>query len=565
MDKSLLDKVLYFSKNSQDSLEFLMMDLSGNLPKPLDFSKVEFTQTKTDFTKIFRRLEQWHPKIPIRSAILITDGDITSGENLNRLTDILDVPIHILALGDSTIRNELRLAKVFAKNQAKAGGIYEVEALIELSAKNKTEIFFSVDGSVVSSQKIASGLTKTVFRWTPSSEGNYQLRLSAKSGQILWQKTIEVLPEKYKIFVKTGSPSFNSRILPQILWQSGEFENANEIAEADGALFFDFPNRAVPRKEFQAISRQISENRIPVIWIPNEVNFQSHKDELEKMFSIQFGNLNSPKLSVHFQNPEIQWHQIFDGINATFWTELPPLRSLRINAKLSENSIPLLFSGDYPSIVLSENSMICIFLEDLWRWHFSTAKTVYQDVFDRFWLNMFRFLTSDEDNLQFEVVFSSEAIDFGDEVDIRIFCKNTALEPASNQGIALSISSGLEFSGNTDKNGFLQFVLENLKPGKYDAILKDAERNFERERQIVVSPNRLEEKHNRLKIDDLRKISQKSGGLISQKPEKIRFSNESWIEEKTHTVELWHNFWVFLSIIVLLTSEWIVRKKLGMF
>ena len=570
MDKIALEKMHNFSESIKDSIKLLMMDLDGKAPEPLDFAKVNFTKTKTDFTKIFHRLEQWHPKIPIQSAILITDGDITSGESLNRLTDILDAPIHILASGDSTVRDGLRLAKIFAKDQAKVGKIYEVEALLESSTKSETEIFLAADGNIVSSKKNANGLTKTVFQWMPSDEGDYQLRLSADSGQILWQKTVEVLPEKYKIFVKTGLPSFNSRILPKILTQSGEFEITNEIVESDAVLFLNYPNRDVSRKEFRTIGEHIARDQIPVVWIPNSMDFQSHKDDLEKLFSIRFGNLKQPKLSVHSQNPEILWHPILDGIGTAFWEELPPIRSLRINAELGKNAVSLLFSGNRTSIILSENSTICIFLEDLWRWHFSTAKTVYQDIFDRFLMNLFRFLTVDEGDLQFEVIFSSEVIDFGDDVEIRIFCKNTAIEPISNQEITISVFSDageLTLKKNTDKNGYLQFVLDDLKPGKYDVILKDAERNFEKNGSIVVSHNRLEEKHNRLWIDDLRKISQKSGGFISTEPERVvhKLSKKSWIEKKKNTVKLWHNPWILLTVVVLLTAEWIARKKLGMF
>ena len=121
----------------------------GSETKPgFDFS---YPQKQTDYSILFENLSARFDNRNLGAVIIATDGIYNAGSSLLYASEKLKVPFYTIAMGDTTAKKDLILAKVKHNKTAFLGNTYPIEILIEAKqcAGQNTTLEVLLDSNVI--------------------------------------------------------------------------------------------------------------------------------------------------------------------------------------------------------------------------------------------------------------------------------------------------------------------------------------------------------------------------------------------------------------------------------
>jgi hypothetical protein len=272
-----------------------------------------------------------------------------------------------------------------------------------------------------------------------------------------------------------------------------------------------------------------------------------------------------------------------DQQNRRFWTSLPASRSLvPVNGLPGAEVLVEAHVGDrkYPAMVtqtVGAGRVLYMAFDETWRWRYKAADTWHQ----RIWNQLARhvmprpFAVSDE---YVSIDTGAVRYDFGDAVDVRVRLLNLEGRPALEASAdALvwkdgSLVSTISLNADADVAGIYRGRIPALPEGEYevsvraagysDAVLKA------RSRFVVQPPESGEMTQTAANEPLLKQMAAASTGAFLREEDMGQLlellaplSSGRVIESDTL---IWQSYWWFGAIVLLLTVEWILRKRAGL-
>ncbi|MEZ6123292.1 MAG: hypothetical protein R3C49_08980 [Planctomycetaceae bacterium] len=269
--------------------------------------------------------------------------------------------------------------------------------------------------------------------------------------------------------------------------------------------------------------------------------------------------------------------------NRRFWTELPvphrmtaaktlPGAEVLVEALVDGNPVPALVTRTYGA-----GRIIYMAFDETWRWRYQAADTYHQ----RFWnqlagFTMPRPFAASDDYLSIDtgpVTYRS-----GDSADVRIQLKDLDGRPAVDvsadallwkDGRLVGTSSltadgsvpGL-YRGNTGMLEAGDYEVSIRAAGFSDSVLKA------RGRFTVQPPDSLELAETSSNESLLKQMADASGGTFLREEQTAQLADILSPLSSGRIVPsdtpLWQSYWCFVPIIILLTLEWMLRKRAGL-
>jgi uncharacterized membrane protein len=457
----------------------------------------------------------------------------------------------------------------------------------------------------------------------PQQEGTLKLNIAVTSmpDELTTQNNVytffvRVVKTKIKVMFIEGKPRWESTFLNRALQKDPNIELSYLVVTKQGGFYPQSPLKNFPTRnelfssdviiigdinpsffkgdQLSMIKDFVENKGGSLIFLAGKSSFGDGgfgESSIKDMLPIDIGqggarHLNSPFNPVltqqGFTHPSTRLSD--DSMeNTAIWKDLPSLNSFYsgIGTKLGatvlaehqqEKGKPLIAFQRY-----GKGMTFMITSEDLWTWAFGVYPLGEDDsYYRRFWSGTIRWLSSVRTQAdQVNVEPSKQTYTRDEKVIIKTYVYNENYDPVSDAQIKAQVRT----PAGTLRD--IKFVFE--ENGRYSAeFLPTMDGNHkvevEAERlgrpigkgsaEFIVQTATLEYQSTQLNEPMLKQIADISGGSyynisnISELPQSIKEIKESNISIKERSI--WDNVWMLGIVLVLLTTEWLLRKKKGL-
>lgn len=588
------------------------------LPFGLDVEKeiggpaeLNFNNAGTDISAIYDYNDSDDNR-PIRAAILISDGVSTAGEDPLLVRNLSSYPVHTLGIGDSVMIMDPAVMDMTLPATATAGDSLFLEArVLPLGFGEPITVWLKKGDQILQKKMISSSpqsLIETVsFLLIPSDAGIHEYSVMIDTAEDrnpannLRKGLLRVSQKSKRLVIIQSQPNFDGRYFSHALrslkklepltllthrgqWYSPGVDQPFQM-KWDALALFGFPSDGVSQSQFQMVSDKIRRDK-PALYVQYAPGLDIEKlnllmDESVQNFSfIRQKNGEVPAIISESQ----RYHPVLMNLVAVSgfendWVNLPPIGMPFREIQLDDCYRPLIVSDDsrgLPIVSLCESTgkrRILITGTDLWRWKMMTVGSENHYIYSDLTQALISWLTD---------TLSTSSLQFS--LSKNIFLKG---ELAEVSGIVTDVNGGiipdavLEAELLDERNNSVNFLIQ-WDGTKYRGTIQ---LDNEGDHQIVIHamrgdrelgrfkstlevlPNSVERQIIRQNVETLKGIANKTGGryftvenyrgiadYISYEKERVTISQK---------VRLWRWSGIFIILLLIATSEWIVRRISG--
>ncbi len=586
---------------------------------------ISFKGTATDLTQALKGIQSQDNITDITACFLFSDGRYNSGENPVRVCKTLDYPVYTITLGTQQEKKDLLLAQIIANEVTYVDNQIPVELFIRGPGYEGENISVRLrkEQKIIDEQSIvvpSNGFeTSLKLFLTPQEPGfqKYSADISRLGGEFTYENNqqefyVQVIKNKLNILVLAGFPSPDLAFLKRILlddknlipivrtWESednfyeGSFPSETEIEKTDLVILLDFPHSLIPMPVWEKIADGLIRYKKPLFLIAGKhMDFQKLND-LEAMLPINLPQKTTERLVIPKLTARGKIHPVLRTIdnqdeNLQAWTELPPIYSCWSNITPKSRSellmtgiaektinlsfveeIPLLFArriGEFKSLIFLGHGL---YRWDLLMWNIGSTN----EVLKRWINNTVRWLVATEDEKLVRFSTNKPIYRSGEEIFLsaqiydemfrpveRATVKAVLNSPSSQQTLQLA-----DMGGGQYRKTFRLF-----ESGVYtiqgEAALES--RLLDRDQlEFSVSSYNPEFENTTANPDLMENIAQITGGQsgfpdsLASFIHTIQFTPQTVY--MTKEIKLYNLPLNLILIILLLSLEWLIRKRKGM-
>tara|TARA_Y100001968_G_scaffold330894_1_gene383940 strand:- start:1067 stop:3025 length:1959 start_codon:yes stop_codon:yes gene_type:complete len=545
-------------------------------------------------------------------SIIITDGQANLGreiplENLDQYK-----PIHIIGVGNIVPFVDVAIQSIDAPPVIIKGDNAEIIVSITCNGDidQKLNITLSSDekllGSKVISASANGSLDKVRFMVTPDQTGKMEYRLKvnaiADEVNILNNRqnfSIQVLKDIYRIAIITGVPNFNTQFLKNIINDNAKVEFDHFVYRSNGYSnslknFWDtkydliiFDNHPIMNnaEEWQSylriFAKKILSQKTSLVLFPG---YDIEKEVFESYLKLMDLNYKESIINI---GDEYKWSLTKD------WESFFPFIDTKIINNISNNQPPIytnldidpvnsqvlanfsISEMDVPLLLISEKSPLRFGVwtsPDLNKLYYKNQNGDSSSILNTLFRPVFSWLirTGEEKNFYFRVGKNSyqqgERItvigkpinhsEISKEGYIHIY-KNDSL--INSKQLYFDNEKGI-YTGNfwASKSGILNYEIEL----------------FNKKNSIIVSRGEVRVQESQIELNNiflnkfrLQKLADLTNGSFRYWDERLSLVNNINPEiEKTmvnYNIVLKENKWLIIFLILVITIDWILRKRYG--
>lgn len=564
----------------------------------IDFS---YADKQTDVSELFEQMLTRYANRNVGAMLLASDGLYNKGANPVYSSSRIRFPLYTLALGDTSVRRDVFLRRVNYNRIAFLGNTFPIEVVIgaNMSAGESTVLSVSRRGNTLFSENIRfasnqhSQTIQVLIEADEPAMQRYQIHIRPIEGEVstvnnTQEVFIDILDTQQKILLLAAAPHPDIAALKEAI-------ESNMTNEVTFSVYDDFTENAAGynlvvlhqlpslTQDASRVIRQAEENNIPLLYIlgarSSITRFNSLNAGLEVVSATQMFNESVPALKNEFS-----LFTITDPTRTAI-EQWPPLvapfgeiRSLMSANTLFYQQIGSLVTG-YPLVAFNEtlNAKTGVIAgEGLWRWRMANfQRNENHNAFNEIISKMVQYLSVRDDRSYFRVTgdnnfMENETVIFNAEVYNRSY--ELINEPDVEMTITSSSGDTYPFVFGKTSNAYqLNAGILPVDNYTFEAIVRVGADTYNVSGEFTVSPLNIEAMsliadHNLL----FRLATMHNGSIIypdqmDQFPEMLseRDDIRTIIYTEKRFSELVNIFWVFVLIILLLTSEWFIRKRSG--
>lgn len=541
------------------------------------------------------------------AVLLVSDGIYNQGENPVYANQDFPASIFTVAIGDTLLRCDLKIAKVLHNKTANINEQLPIK--IEVEATNLAgkvaelkvfEVFDSSDNVLRFNKLINIGSqqnNQTVdVLLSPAKAGvvQYKILLSELEGEITFRNNsrdlfIEVLENKEQILILYNSPH------PDVVALKTAIET-NKIFTVKTSSIEDWTEplnnysliitHQLPsnKNKAQSLFAKAKELRKPILFVLGSQVAYSDLNTLQKIVEINSSGDKQNEVSAIFNNAFSDFTLQWSTIEAI--AKFPPLAVTFGNFKLGATGNALLLqkinsvNTDFPLVALSDAGEIkqgIICGEGIWRWRlYDFLQHQSHNATNELITKIVQFLCVKEDKRPFSVQIPKNVFNENEQItfDAKLFNANYELINQPEVNLTLKNNNGQTFDFNFARtDNAYSLNVGNLPIGKYDYVAKTSlgKNKFTASGRFSVSPLQLETTRTRADYELMTQLAAKHKGKVYDLKSMSNAANDilkidnlkpiifdSYVTENAINLK-----WVFAIVVLLLSAEWFYRKYAG--
>ena len=573
---------------------------------------------RTDHAGAFSWLKAHPPSGNLQACIVITDGNPTSQVNPVYSAEALGVPVYTVGVGDTTVRKDLLVSGLLSNSVAYAGKRVPVQVTVRNSGYSDTraDVTLSVQNRVVDRSVLSlgsgDGELRTTLFMTPDSVGTIrgEVTISRLDGETTYRNNsavffTKVLSGKRTVLLLAGRPDpdvafirraleadSNISVITRVERLNGSFLEGNVddqiIRKSDALFLVGFPGPYSTDRVLRLIARD--EFRLkPIFFMLSSTLDYGRLRRLEEVLPVSAQSVLAAEIQSFLSVQErARLHPLLSQTHGQEWESLPPLFRPQGQFTVRTEALVLgttrLLSQPLKDPLLVVRSVagqrsVALLGYGIWRWKLLSPEGSRPDaLFDVFVTNVVQWLTAIDDQRRFRVFPSRASFSALEPVVLRAEVYDESMHPLSNAEIRIDLR-GEEESSTLDllsvDNGQYEGSSGILPPGEYRFVATARAGGFsigEDRGSFTVGGQNAEFLETRQNSGLLRNIASRTGGVYRHSANLDGLADEILsrpnVRARTETtgsqIELRNSGWVLGFILMLLSSEWFLRKRLGL-
>ncbi|MFQ5650229.1 MAG: hypothetical protein ACE5IY_09845 [bacterium] len=559
------------------------------------------------------------------AVVLITDGADNLGESPARFAASYGVPIYPIGVGDPSEQKDVLITNYVTNEIAYAGSRVPVDVYVKSSGFQSSRVVVHLvhAGKTLDMQMVTlsgRGLEQKVrLHFTPESEGlaKYEIRLPQLEGELTTINNTKpfytkVLKSRLKILIIAGGPSADFLFLKRTLKADANIEVETFVEKHKGQFYktpslppptaldkvdcvvlLDYPRRSSNLQELQKLRGVLAKGKPVLLLTGRNVDYEklwnlkeflpletepSKREEQSIYLNVLPPGVHHPLLRISEEELEIK----------ESWQELPPiftnLRSSKVRSTaqvlasidvdrsqaVRRSTLPLITA--YNS---GKRKSVAVLAYGLWRWDLMMRGVGKSDeTYRRFVRNTVRWLTTQEDSKLVRITSNKEIYRSGEEVEFTAQVYFEDYQPVDGAEVVVQLAGGKEAHELTLRNigdGRYQGGFQVLEGGDYqfNGTAHQQGRVLGRDSgKFSVEAFSLEYQDTRMNEELLRRMARESGGTFYTPSDFGNVTNKLDFPQKYVTLksewEIWNRTPMLVLCILLVGTEWFVRKRKGM-
>ena len=583
--------------------QYIFGDKVSQLGNDKTFSgSVEFTDQVTDISGLVAELSNLYANLNVGALILATDGIYNTGANPVYQAKEWPHPVYTVALGDTSIRMDLVIARVNYNRMVYLNNKFPVEIVVRAQSAmgNQSRINVFHEGKPVHSLDLIidrEDFTRSfqiILDAKKSGLQKYSISIDPLNGELslannLKEIFVEVLDSKSRVLLVSGSPhpdisALHQAIISNLNYEVDEFLLNDFTGNPENysmVILHQLPSVNDPA---EALIRTIREKQVPALFILGMQSDLSRFNQWQAGLNIIVTGNSGFEEAVPVINPGFSAFSISEPTR-TWLSDLPPLAApfgnyqvsnaarVLLNQRLGsvETSKPLIFFNE-----TMDGRTGVISGEGLWKWRlYNYAKNQDHQAFNELINKIVQYLSLKDQKKNFRIYHQSnfrenEPLIFDAEVYNEAY--ELTNEPEAEISIRNEDAKQFPYVFNKTGNAY-HLDAGSFPPGNYSY---QAETNLGGKiltaaGQFSVSALDLEALNTVADHHLLFQLAEGSGGIMFY-PSDLNQLSENILEREdirpvTYTrkkyEDLLNKGWVLALIIGLLTMEWFLRKRAG--
>ena len=603
--------------NEEVSVQFY--GFSSELDAEANPDQLAFDKVGTDLSAALMETGELYNNQNLGAVVLISDGIANAGGNPLYDLDAIEAPVYTVLIGDTTVQKDLKIEGVLHNEIAFLEN--ETPIKVRLSAtgyeSKQVQVSLRYKGKLLDRQEVTLG-TSTPFLEVPfmvkpeeTGRQRYDISISSFPDEISQKNNfssvvINVLETKVKIAVFAGFPHPDLGALRQSLERDDRYE-VTEFIHKDASSYYtdpgeynlgdfdlmilhNYPFSKNDEKQVEQIVAQVKNRNAPLMMFYGLYTDLRVAEPLNPYLGITPSRIDngSEELLANFKD-DYRRHSTFT-FNSQWlkmMSEGGPL--YRSNSEWKAKSDAKVFAtASIKKVILRDNYPVfalhnhlgrknfCFTGENFWR----LRQNVFREtddflLFDEWLYNNIQWLIVKEDKRKFRVRPVKEVFSGNERVLFKGNAYDESYNPLSGVDIKLTLkdSEGKEdvYYLNEVGNGQYSLELSNLAEGTFSYFAEGKKNDVkigEDRGSFEIGRSNIE--HFQLQADRgmLEQIALRTGGTFVEARDMGSLVKEIQSLETLKPVvdykqarKGFHDFWWILGLIlVLLTTEWVLRK-----
>ena len=565
-------------------------------------SSTNFKDKETNLNQLFITLKNTYDGINLGAVVLASDGLYNKGENPLQAASELKAPIFTIGLGDTIQRKDVLIKNVRTNQLVFKGNNFplQIDLAAFAAAGQSTQITITQNGKTVFKQQLLLSnkyFNTLLTNLTANEVGTQHLivEASAITNEVSLVNNrmdlfINVIDGKQKIALLAYTPHPDVAAIEKTLNQQENYttntfiisqqQTPNNLAQYSLVIAHQLPGN---NGEGTVLLKQLKEINIPILFVLGAQTNLGYLNQLEP--TIQVGgtrivNMNevtpiyNNSFSLFTLSKEEQEHL------KKFPPVMAPFGSYKINGEaeiLFKQQIGFV-KTEYPLVFFAKGSnsksgFFCA--EGYWKWRMYDYAISQQKTSSTVLGGMVQYLTSKKDQSRFRVN-SKKEIEENELVQFDAELYNESYQLVNNPEVSMVLknSKGNNYTFTFNKTNNAYTLNAGILPtGAYEF---EATTNFGKQPQkvkgqFIIKPLQMEFAQTTANHQLLNELAIQQGGDMYhlnsmnkianaiQKNDRIKpiiYQNQdvkSWIDLK----------WIFVLLMMMLATEWFVRKWNG--
>ena len=571
--------------------------------QPVDF---QFTDKVSDVSKVMSLVADLYAGQNLGALVVATDGIYNQGSNPLYLANRLNAPVYTVGLGDTLIRKDLVLKRVFYNKIAYLGDKFSVQ--VDVSARNCAGSNTQLTIAKVDENGTANLIQETVqirnndffetreyvLEADKAGVQRYRVSLSTLNGEASRSNNfrefyVEVLDARQKILIVGNSPHPDISAIRQSLENNRNYEVTTElirninkvnVADYDFVILHNLPSRT---NDASAVLNIAEQRKIPTMFLVGTQTNLSRFNQVQPVLSIQ-GNTSNPNdvqaaindgFNLYTLNDELR-KQLpqFNPLVAPFGEfTLKGGASVLLNQRIGkvDTKFPLLAFGQQ-----GDRKVVVLAAEGLWRWRlFDFLQNQNHNLFDEVIGKAVQYATVKADKRRFRISVAKNIFNENEPVTFDAELYNESYELVNEPDVSLTIinEEGREFNYTFDKTtkgytlGAGVFPVGNYR---FNGRVNFNGQNLTYSGKFSVQAIQLELYETTADHGLLRRLASEHGGrfftvdqLDILTEELLNKDLKPVVFASTRTRSVIHMKWIFFLLLGLLSMEWFLRRYHG--
>ncbi|GCD77648.1 hypothetical protein JCM31826_11300 [Thermaurantimonas aggregans] len=568
------------------NLEVDVISFGSKVSENPDFN---FNEPSTDGYAWIKHLQNTRLENEIAAVVLVSDGIFNSGYSPEYFAHELKVPVHVVAVGDTTQFPDASIYSVVYPKKVLPNTEFEIEIIAKALYLENIPLKIRLDGEgsrgeIATFRATSASESKSYKTFIKSNKPGihrYSVTIDAVSKEKNTRNNtyvfyVEVIDERSKVLIIDEVKHPDVGVLREYFSKNTQNELVSKKPDSLRFLNSNFDFVVVHSPVHPLTFAFLQKNKaLPILLISGfgtdpsglseligrDVTRFSREDKAYPVANENFYKISSVNFLSIYSLPPLDVFYSISNVKAEDVLSFQKINGIPTNK-------PLI------SLLETDRKIALFHGEGLWKWKNKLQMEGDSNSFDQFFLKISRWLIHSEKKKPLEIAIPDK-IQPEDKLLVKAYVYDQSNLPVSNAKVSITFTdtAGRKFEYSFAREGTVYTAsAQNFAPGTYRwkaeaelAGVKQTESGI-----LIVEENDLEISDLVANHDKLRKIAQNTEGkfyLVSHLDELekdlLAQGFLPLIKEKTQKIRL-IEWWPFFAIIlILLTAEWFLRRYLG--